>query len=217
MGINDIEEKIDIFDDIVSGITGNPFAITKVGAKIACIPDLIFWNKFQKLYQGVNQTPYEFRKISERLAEHEHDSEYAFRLIKIIDDIDTMHKTQYLINLTRALLSNMIEREEYFRYCNILTNLIDEDIKFLINNIDSVEFEESITTLTLESKGLMYESMNGYAFSRLAYLFDKFCTSYGNEYRYKYNGEKDSIPDKLPMPKNYVLADEKGAFGGGPL
>lgn len=99
--------------------------------------------------------------------------------MNIIDRAETLQKISYLINATRCLLENLIDRETYFRICHTITNTLEDDLAFLGEHIFETDLPYNISIQGLFTSGLMYQSVidaNGdqkYSFTPLAQIVDR--------------------------------------------
>ena len=109
-----------------------------------------------------------------------------------IDRAETQQKIRYLINATRCLLADFIDRPtySYFRLCHAITHTLEEDLLFLKEHIKEKDLPYSTYTQGLLTVGLMYQSVldgNGeqkYSFTPVARLVDRFAVSYDDVERY---------------------------------
>lgn len=188
------EESIDFLEDIVNAILGNPIAIGKIIFTLAKSPffmrEKIFWNKLQLFLNGVYLDDKDCEKLRARLMENEENKDNVLRLVDCIDNIQTQRKMNYLINATRCLLSEFIDRATYFRICHIITHTLDEDLLFLRKNIKGTDFLYSSNVQGLLVSGLMFQSVfdandeQKYSFTPLAQIIDQYSISYDDVERY---------------------------------
>lgn len=157
------ESSINLLEDIANAMSGDTIAIGKIMLTLIRSPWLIreklFWNKFEGFLSGICLDDSDCKKLCNKLTENGKNPDYTFRLIEIIDRIDTQQKMQYLIKATEHLLKNQIDRTVYFRICHVITHTLDEDLCFLKNNIDGVDFPYNACVQDLLSAGLMYQSV----------------------------------------------------------
>lgn len=125
-----------------------------------------------------------------KLAENGNSNENALRLVASINRAETMQKIQYLVNVTRCLLTNFIDRPTYFRICHAVTFSLEEDLSFLKDHIDEEDLVYNSYVQGLLTTGLMYQSVidgndeSKYSFTPLARLVDQYAVSYENLERY---------------------------------
>ena len=131
--------------------------------------------------------------------------ENAKRLIKLLDETGTIQKSVYYANLTRAALNDEIDVGKFFKLCNCIRNIIEEDLKFLIYDIQS-QGEKTITddreTIDdFRSVGLIKEVDGGFAYTLRAFELLK----YGLMYEQRFD-IPNTIQERLMMttlsPKN---------------
>lgn len=139
--------------------------IVKVGKNLLSLPHLIqqeiFWNKFTKFVKGIKSDPTFEAKFATKIANAEDRSEYAKRIITILEKIEEEQKVDYILNATRALCWDQIDRSVYFRICRAIENVYIEDLKFVFDNYDEKEyFAEDMTIAELTSHGLMRQEIN---------------------------------------------------------
>ena len=158
------EEGVEVAKDflglIKDAVIGNPTAIIKVvrvlkGAYM--LRESIFWKKMEKYLNGIYLSQDDVDVLKERLNGMGNDG--AMRLISLIDKVDTEKKIQYIINVTRCLINNEIDSAMFFRICNIIQQSMDEDLRFLHDNIDNRGIPYGIEVQGLLSVGLMYQSV----------------------------------------------------------
>ena len=121
--------------------------------------ECLFWEKFSMYLNGVFIEEDDIRKLGEVFRENKEKEDYARRIIKIIDDIDTLNKVKYIINLTRALTRNLIKKSDYYRLCYTVRSALQEDLTFLIMNINDDHLKNSIHVDFLKQNGLVKPSV----------------------------------------------------------
>jgi hypothetical protein len=162
----------------------------------------------EKFLNGVCLSKDDCNKLQVKLTENGQKEENAFRLVNIIDRAETQRKISYLINATRCLLENLIDRENYFRTCHIITSTLEEDLAFLGEHIFETDLSYEISIQGLLTSGLMYQSVidanddQKYSFTPLAQIVDQYAISSNNIDRYPDLGQlinRFSAPQtKLP-------------------
>lgn len=190
------------WENLIKAATGDVFAakdaIKLIVSSPMLIRDFLFWEKFEMFLKGVFLDNDDARKLSEIFAGNEEEAvEYSKRIIKIIDDLETDSKVESMIHLTRALLLKFIEKTEYYRLCNALRNTLQEDLKFLNENIEKTTLKENIHIDFLSQNGLVRQTVidsNGddeFEFTPLAHMLDKYGLDYGSESKkYKYSSDE---------------------------
>lgn len=105
--------------------------------------------------------------------------EYAKRIVKLIDDCGTIQKAYYLACLTRALTSRAIDTKKYFKLCQCIRNLTEEDLLFLKSHIS----QNIITTDEdyiddFRALGLLKDVDDGFAYTPRAFELKKYALNY---------------------------------------
>ena len=125
------EASTDLFEDVLDAVLGNPVSVGKIIIALTksafFIRERLFWSKMEKFLNGVCLNKDDCDKLQVKLIENGEKKETAFRLVNIIDRAETLQKISYLINATRCLLENLIDRETYFRICHTIKNTLEED------------------------------------------------------------------------------------------
>lgn len=192
---------------LINALAGDGMAVVSLLNKVYEIPasarTMIFYDNFRKFLDGMRYNEDIQKKFLTFLNQDGKRDENAKRIVQFIDDMDSDLKMSALINLTKSVSYNFISKRYYFRFALLLRNLISEDLEYLKENISSSPVKESDLIDIFLRNGLIYNSEDGkYYYSQMAFKFDKFALSFGDEYKYKYNGEKDSIP--ISFPPKYV-------------
>lgn len=211
-----IEEYIGL---LINALNGDVTAFVSLLHKVCKIPEsartIIFYDNFRKFLEGMQYDEDTQKKFLVFLNKDGKQSENSKRIVQLIEDMDSDLKISALINLTKSVSYNFISKRYYFRFALLLRNLISEDLEYLKENISSGPVKESDLIDIFLRNGLIYNSEDGeYYYSPMAFELDKFALSFRDEYKYKYNGEKDSIPTSFP-PKYvgmvpYIIAGEIG-------
>ena len=186
------EASTDFLSDVVDAVLGSPVAVGKIIKTLVQSPfflkDQLFWAKIELFLNGVILSENDRGKLSAKLTEDGSNSENARRLVDCIDRADTNRKIRYLINATRCLLTDFIDRTTYFRICRAVTNTLDEDLLFLRNHISEKDLIYNDSVQGLYTSGLMYWSAVGedprYSFTSIARLVDRYALSYDDVERY---------------------------------
>lgn len=207
-----------LIENLMKGVTGDLFAAKDALQYIISSPffirEILFWDKFEMFTTGVFANDEDIRKLSEIFADNEDKEDYAKRIIKILDDIDINKKVKYLINLTRSLLDNFIEKSDYYRLCNALINTLDEDLQYINMNINTHNLKENLYINFLQQSGLVKQTVissndNEFEFTRLAQLLDKYGLDFGNDLKYKYSSDLyDNLSEfKDFKTNNHIIVD----------
>lgn len=219
------EASTDILEDTINAFLGDPVSIGKIMISLAKSPffirEQIFWAKLSAFLDGIYLNEDDCAKLGAKLTENGEKRDNPLRLVESIDRAETQQKIRYLINATRCLLTDFIDRPTYFRICHVVTHTLEEDLTFLADHIDETDLPYSIYTQGLLTSGLMYQSVidgNGdqkYSFTSIAKLVDQFAVSYDNAERYP-NPQVIRVQDNPPqirVPslewKNIMATDEE--------
>lgn len=108
--------------------------------------------------------------------------ENAKRLVKLIDDAGTMQKAVYYANLTRAVLHKLISRDKFFKLCNCVRSLTEEDLLFLTSDIQKTgtnTIKDDRDNLDdFRAVGLLMEVEEGFSYTRRAFELLKYGLKY---------------------------------------
>lgn len=191
------EASSNFLEDAIEGILGNPIAIAKLIIGITKSPffirEQIFWAKFEMFLSGVYTSDEECANFSKFLTEDGTNRDNPHRLLACIERAETKDKIQYLINASRALSACFINLSDYFRVCHQITHNLDEDLRFLKENLTNTHISYNYSIEGLLSSGLVYQSgidanegHEGqlYAFTAIAEIVDRFALSYSDINRY---------------------------------
>lgn len=127
-------------------------------------------------------------------------SEYAKRLIKLIDDCTTKQKAYYLACLTRAILSKSIDTQKFFQLSRCIRNLTEEDLSFLTKNIKTGDIPQNEDYIDdYRSLGLIYETTEGFSYTKRAFELKKFALCYE---------ENIQIPEIFPSREEKLILKE---------
>jgi hypothetical protein len=188
------DASTNLLEDTINAVLGDPISIGKIIIAIAKSPffirEQLFWAKMETFLNGVYLNEDDRAKLCARLTEDGENQDNALRLVENIDRAETQQKIRYLINATRCLLAEFIDRSTYFRICHALTHTLEEDLLFLREHIKESKLPYSQYAQGLLTTGLMYQSVidgNGdqkYSFTTIAELVDRYAVSYDNLERY---------------------------------
>lgn len=206
---NEIKEgTIDFMADVFSTLSGDKIAMAKIMLTLAKSPmyfrQKLFWTKWELFLNGVYASDDDRAQFCAKLSLCDGYKDNAYRLIQIIDRVESLQKIKYLINAGKCLASDFIDLSLFFRICNIIVNSLDEDLIFLKENImDDLEYEYGYIVQGLINTGLMYQSLidkdgsDKYKFTPIADIVDRYALSYDNVNRYPMCGnEKVKLKDK---------------------
>lgn len=188
-----IDEGFDFLSDTINALLGDPVSAGRIIIALARSPFLfrekLFWGKIEQYLNGVYVEEEDRAKLCAKLVENGTSSENAKRLVACIDRAETSRKIQYLINATRCLLADFIDRETFFRICRAITDSLDEDLQYLRDHLGENNLSYNDNVQGLYSSGLMCLSMiggeeNKYSFTPIAFTVDEYAVSYHDVERY---------------------------------
>ena len=156
----------------------------------AFLPNILFWENFNCFLQGLDYDPRIQIKLCERFDVEEDKEEYAIKIFKAIEKIDSKRKINILLNFTRALSFGMIDNRTYYRLTKILPDLAEQDIDYLKSMIKKGNFEEDEYTDDFIAYGLIRQTNEGFAYNRCAFEF----VNYGIDF-----GHSVMIPEEIPQ------------------
>ena len=204
------DASTNLLEDTANAVLGDPISIGKIIIALAKSPffirEQLFWMKMELFLNGVYLSEDDRAKLRAKLTEDGAKQDNSFRLVECIDRAETQQKVQYLINATRCLLTDFIDRPTYFRICHAVTHTLEEDLLFLAEYINKSDLPYSTYTQGLLTSGLMYQSVidgNGdqkYSFTPLAGIVDQYAVSYENIERYP-NPTQSTHNFADPQPK----------------
>lgn len=188
------EASTNMLEDTANAILGDPVSTAKLMITFASSPfflrEQLFWMKMEAFLDGVYLNEDDCSKLRAKLVEDGEKNDNPIRLVEIIDRVETQQKIRYLINATRCLLADFIDRSTYFRICHVISHTLEEDLVFLSEHIDEEDLLYNTCIQGLLTSGLMYNSVidpNGdqkYSFTPFAQTVDQFAVSYDNIDRY---------------------------------
>lgn len=217
------ETSTNMLEDVINAVLGDPVSIGKIIIALAKSPFLlreqIFWTKMEAFLNGIYLHEDDRAKLCARIIENGENRDNSLRLVESIDRAETQQKIQYLINATRCLLSDFIDRPTFFRICHIVTHTLDEDLVFLSKYIKETDILYNATVQGLLTSGLMYQSVidskgeQKYSFTPLAEIVDRFATSFNDVERYpnpmgsfqNFSSPQPKLPD---IPEWKILTDD---------
>ena len=180
------------------------------------IRDRLFWDKFSMFLEGVFLDENDSRKLAEIFVENEEREEYARKIIKIIDDIDSKVKVRYITNLTRALLANLIGKSDYYRCCNAIRNTLEDDLIYLSKNIEKEHLKNNIHIEFLKQNGLTVQTVisdsGEFEFTSFAHMLDKFGLDYENGEKYEYSDSIEPLSNQLIINDKVSIEVDGGEF-----
>lgn len=213
------EASTNLLEDTVSAILGDPISIGKIMLAVTRSPffirEQIFWMKLDAFLDGVYLSEQDLGKLRAKLVKDGGKQDNPLRLVESIDRAETRQKIQYLINATRCLLADFIDRPTYFRICNLITHTLEEDLQFLKAHIKESDLPYSTYVQGLLTAGLMYQSVldgdgaQKYSFTPVAEILDRFALSYDEINRYP---DPRIVPSQADAPKIKIPSLVVGEF-----
>ena len=204
------EASVNFLEDSADAILGDPVAVGKLMLALTASPfflrDRLFWTKVEAFLNGVYLSEDDCADLRAKLTENGETRSNSLRLVECIDRAETQRKIRYLINATRCLLADFIDRSTYFRICRAITHTLEEDLVFLGEHLYETDLSYSAYVQGLLTAGLMYQSVidgNGeqkYSFTPLAEIVDRFSINYDNVERYP-NPLKQNLHFSAPQPR----------------
>ena len=201
-----------LIEDLLNAILGNPISAAKVLLTVIESPyfirEKLFLVKLERFLNGIYQQESDIEKLKYQLALKEDKQENAKRILYCIDKVETDKKVDYLINVTRTLINDIIDLSTYFRICNVVVNTLDEDLKFLAEHIKETDINYSLEVNGLLRSGLINPNLanEGYSFNSLAKFVDKYAINFENRTRYPNLEEKPEIKEPARM---FIASDKE--------
>lgn len=156
--IQEMSKKL--ISDACQAILGNPIAWARLVHTLRKLPqslhDEIFWTKFKLFLDGTIRNELEWKEFSQMIDNSEAN---AFRLINYIDKAESCKKIKYFSRVTRSLIEEKIDKKTFFRVFNIITQVLEEDLDFLLQNYKVKKFEYNNNIQGLLNVGLVYQSV----------------------------------------------------------
>lgn len=174
-------------------------AIKKAISIVSSWRDRALLKKYSMFVNGINIGIESQVELSEYFVKKEDQQEFFDIIIKTLDDVETDKKVGYLVNLTRSLLCDYINLDDYYRMVQCVKILLIQDIKFLQDNISKKDLVNNPNVDALFQMGLMHQAeltgttpgkVDIYSFTELANHLDKYGISFGDTAKYTYDGER---------------------------
>ena len=213
------DASTNMLEDTIGAVLGDPISVGKIMLAIGKSPffirEQLFWTKMEAFLNGVYLNENDCAKLRSTLTSDGEKQDNALRLVESIDRAETQQKIRYLINATRCLLTDFIDRSTYFRICHAVTHTLEEDLTFLGEHIKESDLSYNSCIQGLLTSGLMYQSVidgNGdqkYSFTPIAELIDRYAISYENVERYP---NPIVLKPEQPIPQISIPAYEWQTF-----
>lgn len=210
-------KPLDFFLTILKGEV-NTAQILLATNRVISAPDDLFLRKFNKFLQSTFLDVKWQLKATRMFDTLQTRQDYAQRLLNIIQAIDDEKKIDYLANLTKALLEELIDQPLYFKLINILQHITREELNYLNENINH-NVAANLYTTALKSYNLVVSFVlprddkaqealddyhENYEFTPLALCMVKFAMRFGLES----NEDEQRLDDYFSL----IKADKEDAF-----
>ena len=163
----------------IKTVCGDKFAqaqlIVEIGKIILSLPDEIFYYKLEKFLHDAYLSDDDRNKMRAWIASNGNEENDGIRIISYINNAKSIKKIEYFANVTRAALAYDLGLSLYFRICDVIDMVLEEDLRLLADNINknfNKEFSQSYFTKKLYSVGLMDFNDRPYHFG--IYKFNDF-------------------------------------------
>lgn len=152
---------------------------------ILSISDRLFLRKFLRFIKGVEQIDADERKEFMNKIERMEEEKLCSFILNVIDNLEEEGKVDYFVSLFKAMIELKISIPEFKRMTLLVNRTIEEDIQFMINNInDKAVYLKTATLENLMLNGWLIlisvgnqpvwakdNSANFYQYSHLAFKF----------------------------------------------
>ena len=180
-------------------ISGDSIAYARlmylIGKKGTSIPDAIFHSKLDEFLRGVFQDEEDRAKMRALLASEGDSTDNCMQIMSHINNAASKKKIKYLINATRFALAYDLSLPLYFRVCDAINAVMEDDLQYLadhimaIDDMDANHFEANIHTQKLFSVAAMrnitvIQENGDYAFTPFARVLDACTVSFCDDARY---------------------------------
>lgn len=131
-------------------------------------------------------------------------TEYAKRLIKLIDDCGTIQKSYYIACLARAVRAKYITASQFFKFSHCIRSLTEEDLLFLKNHIGKEVISTDDEYIDdYRALGLMKDVDGGFAYTERAFKVVKYALDYEGNLELP-----DSYPERFTPITAQGISDE---------
>lgn len=138
-----------------------------------------FWDNMAKFFNSGILTDDDKQKLVEKVSSEKNKEEVGRQIIELVSNVNSNKKLAYIINATKSLANDAVDLPTYFRICHIISNSLDEDLRFLGEHISESEVPYSIEVSGLQTAGLVYfksadeSGIQIYAFNALAHILNE--------------------------------------------
>lgn len=150
-----------ILEDVIRAVLGDKISFAKVVAALMTLPERMFWAKMEMFLKGVYPSEEDCGRLCAKFDKMGKKEENAFRLVEIINRVESKQKIRYLIRATHCLMDGSIDCPVYFRICHVIMYALDEDLAFLKEYIREKDLLYSSYVQGLLTAGLMHQSVIG--------------------------------------------------------
>ena len=160
-GITSVTDLFDKFsNDPVEFSIEHPFIIKEIVSALKnrapfLYRDRLFWERIDKFFDGAILSEEDKIKFINKLSDSKKSKDNMKRVINGIEKLETDKKVNYLIKISRDLIDDKIDLSTYFHIYNVIIRTLDEDLKFLAENITKKEISYNMNVEGLFSVGLV--------------------------------------------------------------
>ena len=133
--------------DCALAILGNQASIAKVCMLILKgalgISDTLFYGKLQQFLDGTMLSDDDRAKMRAFLTSVGNTEDNVIRILNCINLVESKKKIEYICNATRCAMNEEIDLLLYFRICNAVNRLMEDDLAFLSEHIGILGDEEN--------------------------------------------------------------------------
>ncbi len=152
-------KRMELLGDVIGAVLGDPASAVKVAGRLLGLPDDIFWGKLEMFLNGIYTSEEVRERLCAKFEETGKKEECAFRLVSIINRVESMQKIRYLIRATQCLMNGLIDCPTYFRICHVIMQALEEDLEFLKEHMGEEDLSYNDSVQGLLTVGLMHESV----------------------------------------------------------
>ena len=194
----------DMFEEVITALTQrDPISAIDVIKKIRATPSAIRDSIFMDCFQVFLLNSYEPDSVTGKIVDNNIKSfiealadaspnlesgykgdpdrltEYAKRIVKVIDDCGTIQRAYYLACLARAVRGKHIDANKFFKLSHCICSLTEEDLVYLNKNIAPGLIDTDNEYIDdFRALGLMKEISGGFEYTKRAYELKKFALDY---------------------------------------
>ena len=197
-----------LIDDLIEALTLDISSIKNLLLKIKNTPmyfkEAWYWTKFYMFITGLKNIkdnyPESIRLSTALFSDVNNKKKNGTRLLMELEKIDVIEKMDYFLNATRVLLLGRIDNIMYFRFINIISSTIVEDLEFISENANKdLIYKGNIQVSALEHSGLMVQigvdanenaEEQDYVITKLGKYLDYYVLSIDNDEKRKWYEQK---------------------------